>query len=73
MNCMCQDISELEGNEALDYIEDHLHVIDVNDEIRQTLYVCPITRLPWLKDYPNRQYHVGGSPLLRKISMTPEN
>jgi immunity protein 27 of polymorphic toxin system len=73
MNCICQETSELEGNEALDYIEDDLHVIDVNDEIRQTLYVCPITRLPWLKDYPNRQYPGGGSPRLSKISMTQEN
>jgi len=54
-------------------MEDHLHVIYVNAEIRQTLYECPITHLYWLKDYPNRQYPGGGSPRLSKISMTPEN
>ena len=73
MNCMCQDISELEGNEALDYIENHLHVVHVTAEIPQTLYVCPITRLYWLKDYPDRQYPGGGSPRLRKVSMIPED
>jgi len=73
MNCICQETSELEGNEALDYMEDHLHVIYVNAEIRQTLYECPITHLYWLKDYPNRQYPGGGSPRLSKISMTQEN
>ena len=73
MNCMCHDISELEGNEALEYIEDHLQVIYVNSDIRHTLYECPITRVKWLKDYPYGNDHGGGSPRLRKLHLEPES
>jgi hypothetical protein len=72
MNCMCQAISELEGNEALEFIGDHLQTIFVDSEIWQSLYECPITHIYWLKDYPDSEYHGGGSPRLRKISAGPK-
>ncbi len=71
MNCICQQISELEGNEALEYIEDHLEIIIVEPDIRQTLYECPMTHVHWLKDYPYSEYLDKRSARLRKISAGP--
>ena len=71
MNCICQDISELEGNEALAYIEDHLHPIYIDSVTRKTLYICPVTHVNWLEDYLHIEYYGGGNPRLRKITTGP--
>jgi hypothetical protein len=67
MKCICQKITELEGNDALDYAENHLEIISIDKDNWQTLYECPVTGIQWLKDYPDSEYHGGGSPRLRKM------
>ena len=67
MRCICQDISEIEGNDVLDYIEGHLKTILIDKDKWQTLYECPFTGIQWLEDYPQGEYHGGGSPRLRKM------
>lgn len=67
MKCICQEITELKGNEADDYVKNHLQEISVDAENWQGTYECPLTGFKWLRDYPNSELHGGGSPRLRKI------
>ena len=69
MNCNCQNTSELNGNDAIEYAENHLIKIQVDGENWQILYKCPLTGIQWLKDYPHSEYHGGGSPRLRKMPL----
>lgn len=69
MNCLCKEINELEGNEALDYINSHLLQIKSDGKNWQITFECPFTGIQWLKDYPNSEYHGGGSPRLRKLPL----
>lgn len=73
MNCKCKELFELEGNDALDYIQSHLQTILVDGEKWRTLYECPLTQIQWLEDYPNSEYHGGGSPRLRKLPIQTES
>jgi hypothetical protein len=72
MNCKCPELTELEGNEALDYAEQHLMEIFVNGKTWETEYKCPDTGVRWLLDYPHGEYHGGGSPRLRKLTTSSE-
>ncbi|MCZ2290046.1 MAG: immunity 27 family protein [Anaerolineales bacterium] len=72
MNCNCQNISELEGNAALEYIESHLSKIRVDGKTWQVFYECPLTGIQWVKDYPHSEYHGGGSPRLRRLPLSLE-
>jgi len=67
MKCICQEITEIEGNDADEYAKNHLKQISVDAENWQITYKCPITGFRWLKDYPHSEYHAGGSPRLRKM------
>jgi hypothetical protein len=67
MNCKCADITELEGNEALDYVKQHLMEVFVDGKTWEIEYECPNTGIRWLLDYPHGEYHGGGSPRLRKL------
>lgn len=67
--CRCEEISELEGNDALDYIESHLIKIKVDGKKWEITFKCPLTDIMWLKDYPHSEYHGGGSPRLRKLPL----
>ena len=50
MQCRCQDLVELEGNEATQYARDHLQVIKHDGETYTSLYRCPDAGIIWLKD-----------------------
>jgi hypothetical protein len=71
--CFCNDIDELMGNDVQDYCTNHLKQVAVNGESWQITYICPETDIQWLEDYPNSEYHGGGSPRLRKLSLPHEN
>lgn len=71
--CFCNDTDELEGNDAQDYCLNHLKQVAVDGKNWQITYICPETDIQWLKDYPNGEYHGGGSPRLRKLSLPDEN
>ena len=68
MKCICQEITELEGNDADEYAKNHLKEISVDVENWQVTYECPVIGLKWLKDFPHSELHGGGSPRLRKLS-----
>lgn len=70
--CKCEEITELEGNEALDYIDSHLVKIKVDGKNWEITYKCPFTAIKWLKDYPHSEYHGGGSPRLRKLPLVDQ-
>jgi hypothetical protein len=70
MTCKCPILTELEGNDALDYAELHLVEIFVNGRTWEIEYKCPDTGVRWLLDYPHSEYHGGGSPRLRKLDIT---
>lgn len=72
MRCICQDVFEFTGNEALAYAENHLKTISIDKNNWQTLYECPITGIQWIEDYPYSEYHGGGSPRLRKLLLNSE-
>lgn len=65
--CRCEDINELVGNEALNYIKWHLEIFEEMNW--QIIYRCPSTKIKWLLDYPQGAYHGGGSPRLRKLPL----
>lgn len=72
MKCRCTELIELEGNEALDYAEQHLVEIFVNGKTWEVEYECLDTGTRWLMDYPQGEYHGGGPPRLRKVNIPSE-
>ena len=68
MNCKCPELTELEGNEALDYAKQHLIEVFVNGETWKQNTNAQTPMFKWLLDYPYAEYHGGGSPRLRKMT-----
>jgi hypothetical protein len=50
VDCRCQDVSELHGDEALAYVEHHLR--RVRQEHGAWLLVCSLTGQEWVEDFP---------------------
>jgi hypothetical protein len=58
---------ELEGVEALEYIDKHLKIVRVDAKKWETEYINEETGERWLEYYPHSELQGGGSPYLRKI------
>lgn len=63
-----QTSPEFRGNEALEYAKTHLRQVHKDLEKWEIQYEDPQNGDKWLLDYPNSEYHGGGSPRLRKLS-----
>jgi hypothetical protein len=67
--CFCNDIDEIEGVDAQAYCSKHLKKLFVDGKKWQITYICPVTDIQWLEDYPDSEYHGGGSPRLRRLPL----
>ncbi|RLD02984.1 MAG: hypothetical protein DRI56_13250 [Chloroflexota bacterium] len=67
MKCECEKITCLSGLAAQLYARNHLEKVETDATIWQTVYVCPVTSVKWLMDYPHSEAHGGGEPQLRKM------
>jgi hypothetical protein len=67
MQCGCESIFELSGNEADQYADEHLEELAVDVVAWTVTYECPTKGLRWLRDYPQSELHGGGPPRLRQI------
>ena len=67
MRCACESLTLLNGNEADEYANEHLHRIDVDAVNWTKRFDCPRTGATWIMDYPDSHLHGGGSPRLRKL------
>jgi hypothetical protein len=65
MNCRCEILLELDGEEALSYSDQHLVLVQVDVVQWEKKYICPDTGKQWLMDYPYSEAHGGGPPRLR--------
>jgi hypothetical protein len=65
-------ISELRGNEALDFAKDHLVKVRTDESGWVIEYQDPKCGEAWILDYPNSEYHGGGSPRLRNMKVWRE-
>jgi hypothetical protein len=54
MDCRCDTVAELYGNEAEDYAGDHLRREEANAAQFNETFSCPDTGARWLLDYPER-------------------
>ena len=68
MTCRCDAVTELSGNEAIQYAREHLQQVRIDAARWETEYVCPLTRLRWIEDYPHSELHGGGAPRLRRVN-----
>ena len=66
--CLCEDIEQLEGNNAQRYCSNHLENIYADGETWQIFYKCPSKDISWVKEFSNSELHGGGSPRLRKLN-----
>ena len=57
----------LEGQEAYDFAKLHLKKVHANPVTWEVEYEDVQTGERWIMDYPNSEYHGGGSPRLRKL------
>ncbi len=67
MDCQCETLVRLDGNEALQYAREHLREVRVDSVHRETHYLCPATGIAWRLEYPPGELPGGGPPLLRKV------
>ncbi len=64
MKCDCETVTELRGSEVPKFIESHLQ--KVGGANWQVEYLCPITGISFIKDFPDGDSHGGGAPRLRR-------
>ncbi|WP_133719260.1 Imm27 family immunity protein [Methylocaldum gracile] len=57
---------ELHGVDAIEYTK-RLRKIKSNPDTWEIEYIDDSTGEKWLMDYPESEYHGGGSPRLRKL------
>jgi hypothetical protein len=58
VDCRCSSaLSQLEGHEASQYVLRHLALVWSNGVVSTSGYVCPITGLRWMMDYPEHGDH----------------
>jgi hypothetical protein len=67
MQCACESIFELAGNEAEQYAGEHLNELTVDVVVWTVTYQCPSTDRRWVRDSPQSELHGGGPPRLRQI------
>jgi hypothetical protein len=67
MRCACKSMFEFNGNEAVEYCEEHLREVEVDGANWTITYECPVTGSKWVRDYPHSEHHGGGSPRLRRM------
>ncbi|MCW5879410.1 MAG: hypothetical protein KIS91_00470 [Anaerolineae bacterium] len=67
MTCQCQNLGELDEEEAKPYIAEHLQLVDVNMENWAITYKCPDTGIRWVRYYPHPDWPGGGPWRLRKV------
>ena len=72
IKCVCEDVDEIIGPEIQDYCSKHLQKVSVDGEKWEITYICPITNIQWIKDYPHSEYHGGGPPRLQKLPLVEE-
>lgn len=65
MVCECAALSGLTGDGAKQYASEHLVQEAVNEAEWTIEYRCPESGRLWVLDYPDAEYHGGGSPQLR--------
>jgi hypothetical protein len=52
MECRCETVMELRGDEAYEYAQGHLEYVMAEPRGGAWLYRCPITRREWIEDFP---------------------
>lgn len=70
MQCRCNDVTELYGQEAEAYAAEHLRADGVRSERFEERYTCPDTGKRWLLDWPDRTEQEPGQARLRVASGT---
>jgi hypothetical protein len=68
MQCRCQEVAELHGNEAKAYAHDHLNEVEKRLDEWEIVYRCPTTDVAWIADYPASEQHGGGPMRLRRCT-----
>ena len=68
MECQCNQITELNGRRAQDYVKEHLVKTQVYSEAWEIKYQCPKTGASFIKDFPHSELQGGGHPRLRKVN-----
>ena len=54
MDCRCDTVTELYGNEAEEYAGSHLRRTQPATEALEERYTCPDTGRDWILDFPER-------------------
>lgn len=65
MECRCDAVTELYGNEAEEYAATHLRRTETRTERMEERYSCPDTGRDWILDYPERSERDPGQARLR--------
>ncbi len=65
MDCRCDTVQELYGNEAEDYASQHLVSDEVRSERFEEDFSCPDIGRRWILDYPERTEREPGQARLR--------
>jgi hypothetical protein len=68
MDCRCEDLGELHGDEASNYADQHLARVMSEPRGGAWLYRCPLTSAEWILDFP-REWDTGhgGRARLRRV------
>jgi hypothetical protein len=70
MECRCNDVMELHGQDAEDYAAGHLVRDETRDEALEERYSCPDTGKRWLLDWPEASAEEPGQGRLRAVAPT---
>ena len=68
MDCRCDNVTELYGDEAERYAGEHLSRDETDMETFEERFACPDTGRRWLLDYPDRRGEEPGQARLRVVS-----
>ena len=67
MACRCNEVEELYGDEAEQYVAEHLVRDETRTEAMEELYSCPDTGKRWLLEYPEKTDRDPGQARLRAL------
>lgn len=67
MDCRCDELTQLVGEDAYRYANEHLHRLATDYSGWVTEYECPCSDNKWLMEYPDSQLHGGGLPSLTRL------
>ena len=51
MECRCNELTELIGKDAQDYINEHLRLVPFPEKTTNDFYNCPLTGITWYTDF----------------------